>query len=194
MKLSGKIASLVLAGSMALVSVAAQASGPARGIGGSIACGDNNFNRLGGSEAHRSSWVLRNIGDTSVRIEQMSLFDANGNVLFSADGASLPVFRNNVIGPGDNIIDANQTAQILSQDILGDGGLDRNARPITMKFDWASDSKTRAPGIGSVRFVRERITSVDPVTGTATSSLGKERSRHQRGCHNVSINKGRHID
>lgn len=163
-----------------------------RAFGGTIACGGNHFNRLSGTEVQRTSYVLRNFGDTPIRIEQMTLYDARGAVLFSADGATLPLFRNSILGPGDNILLPNETAQILSSDILGESGLGRNTRPTSLKFDWAADAKTILPNITAVRFSRARIRSIDPVTGqTVFSNNLEERGRHFGSCRSIRITKGR---
>jgi len=177
-----------------LASTGAVAGQDKRAISGTIACGGNHFNRVGGTEAQRSSYIIRNFGDTPIRIDQMTLFNASGNILFSADGATLPAFRNSTLGPGDNILMPNQSAQILSNDILGESGLGRNARPITLKLDWAADTKTLIPNVGLVRFSRARVRSIDPLTGQPVFNNREERGRHASQCQSTVINKGNDDD
>lgn len=189
-----KAASMALAGGLLMSSMTAQAAfsdQDTRAVSGTQACGGNHFNRLNGTEAQRTTWVLRNYGDTPIRIEQMTLYDANGVILFSASGASLPVFRNSVLGPGDNIIAPNETTQINSDDILGDSGLGSNVRPITMKFDWAADSRTLLPEFNWVRYARKRQQVIDPGTGEVSWQLREERGRHLNNCRSIRIDKGR---
>lgn len=185
---------IALATSMLMATVGAEAAfsdQDDRAYSGTLACGGNHFNRLGGTEAQRSSYVLRNYGDTPIRIEQMTMYDATGAVIFSADGTSLPPFRNSLLGPGDNVLMPNQTTQINTQDILGESGLGRDIRPITVKFDWAADSKTILPDFSWVRFSRARARIFDPATGTTTFEYREERGRHLNNCRSISTNKGR---
>ena len=110
-----KAATLVAAGGLLMTTMTAQAAfsdQDDRAVSGTQACGGNHFNRLGGTEAHRTTYVLRNFGEVPVRIEQMTVYNAQGAVIFSANGASLPTFRNNVLSAGDNALMPNESAQI----------------------------------------------------------------------------------
>jgi hypothetical protein len=195
MKRSKRLAGVVLTTGMLMASMGAHAAfsdQDDRAFGGTMACGGNHFNRLGGTEAHRTTFVFRNYGDTPIRVEQMTMYDANGTIIFSAGAATLPLFRNGVLGPGDNILMPNETAQINSDDLLGSSGLGRNFRPISMKVDWAADSKTTLPDFVWVRTSRGRIQVPDPANpGQLIWKTREDRARHLNNCRSISINKGR---
>jgi hypothetical protein len=193
-----RLTGVALATGMFMASMGAQAAfsdQDDRAFGGTMACGGNHFNRMGGTEAHRTTYVFRNYGDTPIRVEQMTMYDANGTVIFSADATSLPLFKNSVLGPGDNVLMPNETAQINSDDLLGDAGLGRNFRPISMKIDWAADSKTTLPDFVWVRTSRGRIQVPDPANpGALFWKTREDRARHLNNCRSISINKGRGQD
>lgn len=194
-----KLTNIALAAGMLMASAGAQAAfsdQDDRAYSGTMACGGNHFNRLGGrfngTEAQRTTYVLRNYGDTPIRIEQMTMYDANGTVIFSASGATLPLFRNSVLGPGDNMLMPNETTQINTDDMLGDVGLGRNFRPISMKIEWAADSKTILPDFSWVRFSRARIQVPDPDNpGELVWVNREERGRHLNNCRSIEVNEGR---
>ncbi len=161
-----------------------------RAVSGTMACGGNHFNRLGGTETHNTRYILRNYGDTPVRIEQLTVYAADGSVLFSGDGTSLPPFVNGVLGPGDNVLNPNETANLRTEDFLNP--LPSNLRPISMKIEWAADSRTLIPDFVWVRntFRREAF-DVDPQTGETIFRNRETRGRHLNNCRSVVINKGR---
>ena len=200
MNVINRLTSVALATGMLMASVGAQAAfsdQDDRALGGTMACGGNHFNRMGGTEAHRTTYVMRNYGDIPIRIEQMTVYNANGAVIFSANGATLPQFRNSVLGPGDNVLMPNETAQLNSDDILGDGGLGRDFRPISMKIDWAADSNTILPDFVWVRTSRGRIQVTDPESHDPRALIWKtreDRARHLNNCRSISINEGHDDD
>lgn len=194
---SNKFTGIALASAMLMASMGVQAAfsdQTDRAFGGSIACGGNHFNRLGGTEAHRTTYVFRNYGDTPIRIEQMSIYDATGAIIFSADGTTLPTFKNSVLGPNDNILMPNETAQLNSDDILGDSGLAVDVRPFSMKIDWAADTKTILPDFVWVRTARGRARVFDPATNTSSWVVQEDRARHLNNCRSISVHEGRGND
>lgn len=192
------VTNMAMATGLLMVSMGAQAAfsdQDDRAFGGTLACGGNHFNRLNGTEAHRTTYVFRNYGDTPIRLEQMTMYDANGTVIYSANGTNLPLFRNEVLGPGDNILMPNETAQLNSDQILGDTGLSITLRPISMKIEWAADSKTTLPDFAWVRTSRGRVKVADPANpGQLIWKTVEDRARHLNNCRSISINKGRGHD
>lgn len=194
---SNKLTGIALASSLLMASMGVQAAfsdQTDRAFGGTMACGGNHLNRLGGTEAHRTTYIFRNYGDTPIRIEQMTMYDATGTVIFSADGTTLPTFKNAVLGPNDNILMPNETAQLNSDEILGDTGLTVNLRPISMKIIWAADSKTILPDFVWVRTARGRVRVFDPATNTSNWVVQEDRARHLNNCRSISIDEGRGND
>ena len=171
--------------------LAGHADSDLRAFGGKVACGGNHFNRTGGTEAHRSRYVLRNYNlSQSIFIDRMQFFDAQGNSLYDSDVSGLPNFLNNVLGPGDNTLEPNQTARLGSSDILS-GPLDGNDRPIQAIFTWSANSKITVPEISLVRLVRERFEVKDLDGNVIGEVLGAERARHLYECRHIVISKGK---
>ena len=171
--------------------LAGHADSDLRAFGGTVACGGNHFNRVDGTEAHRSRYILRNYNpDQSIFVERMRFFDAQGNSQFDSDVSGLPNFLNNVLGPGDNALDPNQTARLGSSDILS-GPLDGNDRPIQAIFTWTADKKILVPEITLVRIVRERFEIKDLDGNVIGEVLGAERARHLYECRHIVISKGK---
>lgn len=161
-----------------------------RAFGGIMACGGNHFNRLGGTEAHRTRYILRNYADIPVRIESMKLYDANGNTLFDSSISGLPDFDAVLVG-GNNILGPNQTALLKSETILTESSLPSNARPIQMIIEWAADSKTVIPDFVWVRNTLARQKLIDPVTGAVSFKNRESRGRHLNNCRSVRIAEGK---
>jgi len=184
-QLGSLVAVMMMAGSMP--AQAAFSDQDDRAFGGTIACGGNHFFRMNGTEAHNTRYVLRNYGDIPVRIEQMTMYDANGNVLLSANGATLPTFRNGVLGAGDNSLNPNETALLASEDVLS-SGLASNARPIQLVIEWAADRKTLIPDFVWVRNAFRRGPN-----GAGEIKLREQRARHLNNCRSVRVNEGRKL-
>ena len=191
-----KITGVVLATGLFMASAAAQAAfsdQTDRAFGGVQACGGNHFNRMGGKETHNTRYILRNYGDTPIRIEQLTVYAADGSELFSANGATLPTFSNGVLGAGDNVLNPNETARLATEDFLSP--LPPTMRPISMKVQWAADSRTLIPDFVWVRNTlrREQI-GVNPSTGAPIFKNRETLGRHLNNCRSVVVNKGRGHD
>ncbi len=209
-----RLTSIAMATGMLMVSMGTQAAFSDQGdraFGGTMACGGNHFNRLGGTEGNYTRYVLRNYGNDPIRIEQMTVYAADGSVLFSGNGATLPTFVNGVLGTGDNVLNPNETALLRSEDFLAP--LPNNMRPISMKIDWAADNETLIPDFVWVRIslAREKIIISDPGGDPGGGGIGggdpggggigsisfkkrETRARHLNNCRSISDNKGRHHD
>lgn len=191
-----KLTSVAMATGMLMASMGAQAAfsdQTDRAYGGTMACGGNHFNRLGGTETNNTRYVLRNYGNDPIRVEQLTVYAADGSTLFSANGATLPTFVNGILGAGDNVLNPNETALLRTEDFLAP--LPNNLRPISMKIEWASDSKTLLPDFVWVRNTLARVQiGVDPVTGEKIFKKRETRGRHLNNCRSISISKGRGHD
>lgn len=151
-----------------------------RGVAGTIVCGGSHFNRRNNTEAHRTTYVLRNFNtDLSIYIDRMTIYDATGAVIVEYDGASLPVSFNSVLGGGDNSLDPFQSAQYQSSDLIGPP-LSKKRRPIQVHIDWSADARALIPEFVGVR------------TGRRTDGINsfEERGRHLKECRSVSVEQG----
>ena len=162
-----------------------------RAFGGSVACGGNHFDRLGGTEAHRTGYVVKNYNPKqSVFIDRVQVFDAQGNSLFDSNVSGLPTFGNNVLGPTDNDLGPNQTAVLYSWDVLSEPlGVDE--RPMQVVFTWTADGKVLVPDIVLARITRERLEIKDPAGNVIGEQLGEERARALGTCRHIAISKGK---
>ena len=164
-----------------------------RAVSGTIVCGGNHADRLGGTEAQRTSYVWRNYNDSlSININRLTIYDANGVVLVDHDATTLPTAFNGVIGGGDNTLEPFQTALYRSADLLG-APLTRNNRPITTRIEWSAESKALIPEMGWVRTARRQEISFDEF-GNQIRRSREDRARHAFHCRSVEANKGRKHD
>lgn len=164
-----------------------------RAVSGTIVCGGNHADRLGGTEAQRTSYVWRNYNDSlSININRLTIYDANGAVLVDHDATTLPTAFNGVIGGGDNTLEPFQTALYRSADLLG-APLARNNRPITTRIEWSAESKALIPEMGWVRTARRQEISFDEF-GNQIRRSREDRARHAFHCRSIEANKGRDND
>ena len=172
---------LILAGlALSLVSSggpqAAEIDGDLKARAGTVRCGGSNHLRQGGTELHFTSYNLRNFGTAPITVERLTFFDANGMVLFDSNVSGFPPFSNGVLGPSDNVLDPNQTAQLDSNDVLP--FLPESQRPLQLEVVWSAPTRVLTLGVVGVRLVRQR----DPVSGAQL----QERSRDAGPCRTVS--------
>jgi hypothetical protein len=131
---------------------------------GTFACGGNHFSRVGGTEQHRSAYVISNPNrEITVALDRVRVFDANGNVLFDYPSDPLPASVKLELGP-------YETTQIHSFDILTEE-LSPSDRPMQTHIEWSNLESQRGlvPSVGLVRTVRN-------------ASDGSERSRASAEC------------
>src|SRR6266550_3888101 len=125
---------------------------------GTVRCGGNNFLRLGGTEIQFASYILRNFDATQpIVVDRMRFFDANGN---------------GVLGPANNTLNPNQTAQFNTNDILP--FLAQTDRPIQLEIEWSAPRRALGLDVITIRVARQR----DPATGAILA----ERGRHATEC------------
>lgn len=138
---------------------------------GTFACGGNHFLRVGGTEQHRSVYVISNPNpEITVALDRVRVFDANGNVLFDFPSDPLPASVKQDLGP-------YETTQINSFDILTEE-LGPPDRPMQTHIEWSSLEGRRgiAPSVGLVRTVRN-------------TSDGAERSRASAECRLIGFER-----
>jgi hypothetical protein len=154
--------------------------GDVRARNGTIRCGGSNFIRQSGTEIHFTFYNLRNVSATTpITIERLTFFDASGAVLFDSDASGFPAFRNGVLGPSDNVLDPNQTAQLDTADVLP--FLPEDRRPIQLEIVWSAPERVLILDAGHVRVGRGR----DPATG----AQGQDRTRHSGGCRTIRLSR-----
>jgi len=136
---------------------------------GVIRCGGNNFLRLGGTEIQFTAYVIRNLSSTTpITVERLTFFDATGAVLFDSDTSGFPTFDSALLGPSDNVLDPNQTAQLNSYDVLP--FLPENQRPIQLEIVWSAPERVLTLEAIGVRVSRQR----DPTTGAQLAERGRD--------------------
>ena len=145
---------------------------------GVVRCGGNNFLRLSGTEIHFISYTMRNFdSEQPIIIERMRFFDATGAVLFDTFGGSLPPADNGVLGPTNNALNPNQTAQYSTDAILP--FLDQAHRPIQLEIEWSADRRALTLDVLASRIVRQR--------DAATGAVQAERSRSATECRSIRL-------
>ena len=145
---------------------------------GVVRCGGNNFLRLGDTEIHFTFYHLRNFDSTNpITIDRMRFFDANGTVLADSAVLGLPVSFDGKLGPANNTLHPNQTAQFKSDDFLP--FLPQTNRPIQLEIEWSSSKAALTLDVSVNSVSRQR----DP----ATAAVGAERSRSIRECRSIFL-------
>lgn len=151
-----------------------------RGVEGSVSCGGNALFRMGGTEAHRSTMVLRNFSDTdSITLDRVRVYNATGALIFDSNVSGMPPFVNNVLGSSDNILDPRQSAQLNLADFITAQG--KYTRPLQTVFDWSATEPTLTLDIVHVRTVSD----FDPTTG----KVGRQIARNDGACRTTSLRR-----
>jgi hypothetical protein len=182
--MNGK-ARFILAGlALSLASIgaprAAEVDGDLKARSGVMRCGGSNHLRVGGTELHATFWDFRNVNAAvPITVERLTIYDATGAVLFDSNASGFPPFGNGVLGPADNLLDPNQTAELDSTQVLP--FLPQSQRPVQLEVTWSAAQRVLVLDGAVVRVARDR----DPVTG----AVGAERSRHSGGCRTISVIK-----
>ncbi len=154
-----------------------------QGFGGTVSCGGNYLNRMGGTEAHFSVYVLRNrnlSGD--IRIDRIRFYSADGKLRYDSALAGFPTATNSILSADDQVLHPLQSAQYSLADWLGTNLLAKSERPGTTLIDWSAASRVAPPAVVHVRLARER----NPYTG----GLGAERSRAHLPCASLAVERG----
>ncbi len=123
---------------------------------GTIICGGNHYDRIGGTEAQRTAYILRNYdASLPININRLAIHDATGTVIADFNGASLPISFNSVFGGDDNGIEPIQTVLYLSANLIG-APLSKTKRLISVQNDWSADAKALIPEMPWVRNARHQ--------------------------------------
>lgn len=157
---------------------AAGLDGDATARKGTVRCGGSQSLRLSGTEIQYASYNLRNFNAaTPIAIERLTVYSATGEVLFDSGSSGLPQFSNGVLGPSDNVLDANQSADLQTFDFLP--FLPGNQRPFQLEIVWSAPERALLLEVVLIRIARQR----DPATGQELA----ERSRHTAPCKTISV-------
>ena len=174
------LAGLVLSLSSAGALYAANIDDDTKARQGVVRCGGNNFLRQSGAEIHFNSYSLRNLSSTTpITVERLKFFDAMGSVLFDSGTSGFPLFENEILGPSDNVLDPNQTAQLDTLGLMP--FLPETQRPIQLEITWSAPERVLTLEVSGSRISRQR----DPVTG----GLLAERSRGSAGCRTIDLRR-----
>lgn len=179
-KTSAILAGLLLSLGLAGTSHATNIDDDAKARQGVVRCGGNNFLRLNGTEIQFTAYNLRNMSSTTpITIERLTFFDATGSVLFDSGTSGFPTFENAILGPSDNVLEPNQTAQLNSDDVVP--FLPENRRPIQLEIAWSAPERVLTLEVIGVRISRQR----DPATGAQLV----ERGRDGNSCRTIDIRR-----
>src|SRR5262245_26217712 len=147
---------------------------------GTVRCGGSNFLRLSGTEVQFATYLFRNFSSTTpITVERLLFFDATGSVLFDSNSSGFPPFTNGVLGPVDQELDPNQSAQLDTVPLLP--FLPETQRPIQLEISWSAPERVLPLDVTTIRLVRQR----DPVTFLQ----GPERSRDHTDCKTISLRR-----
>jgi len=148
---------------------------------GTIACGGNYFNRLGGTERHTTTYVLRNIDSAiPIYIKAIRVYNAKGMLIGNYTTATLPVTRNSTLGPGNGKLIPHMSAQYSVSALIPTGPLPVDERPIQVHFDWKARTRVLMP-----EFVHVRVSRGFDIIANKTK---KDRARHLFMCRHIQIN------
>lgn len=149
---------------------------------GSVGCGGNHFLRVGNTELQTSFYDLRNFNDgTALSIDRIRFYDATGALVQDFVAPNLPPFLNNVLGPGNNLLQPHQTAQLSAQDVFGTNFFANDERPLQLIVNWSAERRVVPLEVTLNRVSRAAQLIVNP-TGQPTLSVNAERSRSASSC------------
>lgn len=171
------LAAVSLALAPVTVAQAGHADAQMKGVEGTVRCGGNNFLRERGTEVHFSAYVLRNYSSNPITIDSLRFFNARGGVIFDSAVDGFPPFENGVLGPLDNVLGPNQTANLHSDDVLP--FLPGNRRPIQLEIVWSAPTPVLTLEAALVRITRAR----NPGTG----DQGEQRASHLYECRTIKL-------
>ena len=146
---------------MLAVSGQAQASGKAwvpgitKAKSGRIVCG-GFYNR---DDSHRSRWVIRNVNEkANINIDRIRLYNKTGDLKldtlidpYNPSAGMLPD-KNGILGPGQSILAAHQTALYRSEDLSPFSSMSGPGN-VQAVLDWSADKRVIPPAVTLVRMV-----------------------------------------
>ena len=143
---------------------------------GTVRCGGSNFLQQNGAESHSTSYNFRNLSSTTpITIDRIVFWDATGGVLFDSVVSGFPTFQNAILGPSDQALGPNQSADLDTLTLLP--FLPQNRRPVQMEATWSAPAKVLTLDVSFVSITRER----DSITGAEL----QERSRAFMDCRTI---------
>ena len=97
-------------------------------------------------------------------------FDATGAVLLDTEATGFPTFDNGILGPSDQELGPNQTAQLSTLDVLP--FLPNSQRPLQLEIRWSAAERVPTLDVTVLRVARQWF--------PATGQQGPERSRERQ--------------
>ena len=179
-----KISAALAAACVFAISTVVQAdSGDSLAREGSVGCGGSHFLRLGNTELQTSFYNLRNFNDDiALRIDRIRFYNATGALVQDFVAPNLPPFLNDVLGPGNNLLQPHQTAQLSALDIFGTNFFANDERPLQLIVDWSAERRVMPLQVALNRVARAAQLIVNPTTGQTSLSVNVERSRSASSC------------
>jgi len=148
---------------------------------GIVRCAGTHFLRGpgGGTERHWAVWNLHNFDlTTPIVIDRMVIVNAAGSIIFDSAVSGLPDAGNGLLGPTNNILRPNQTANFQSRLFLP--ALPQSERPVQFVVIWSAAN----PAITLHVTAHARITEYDPSNPNA---LGSAMAGHGLTCRAVQL-------
>ena len=134
-----------------------------------------------------SIWNVRNFNATqSIFIKSVIFFDATGTVIYNSttNSAGIPPTNNGLLGGLDNELQANQSTQFRSRQLVADGllpDLIDNRRPIQVIIVWSAAEKVVGLD-GSLVVISRMLKDAEGPPSEDPDLLGREIGRHQTDC------------
>ena len=122
---------------------------------GSIVCGGFYKQDL----SHRARWILRNENEEGdINIDRIRLYNKTGDLKLDTTlldpndpSAGLPQDKNGILGPGQSVLAAHQTARYRSEDIPPLSSNLWGPGNVQVVFDWSADKRVIPPAVSLVR-------------------------------------------
>lgn len=142
---------------------------------GAVSCSGVHLNLRGGTEAHRSLYVVNNPNpSTALSVERIRFFTADHSLAYDSLVSGFPPSAGAVLNAADRVLEPRQTVQYALADLLEGHSLVWTERPGMLLIEWSAKTAAAPLAVSHMRVVRER----DP--GRAV--LGEERTRSHHGC------------
>ena len=142
---------------------------------GAVSCGALHLNRVEGTEAHRSLYIMRNPNlSADLRLERLRFYTAEHVLAYDSQATGFPPASGLTLSAADRVLAPMQAAQYRLADVLEGNALARIERPGVILIEWTAARPVDPLEVSHVRMVRDR----DPTTST----LGAERNRVHHQC------------
>ena len=123
---------------------------------GTVVCGGfyrQNF-------THRARWAIRNFNEEyDINVDRIRLYDKFGDLKIdtlidpSNPSIGIPPDRNGILGPGQSVLAAHQTALYISEDLPPISLNPNGPGNVQVVMDWSAEQRVIPPSVVLVRHV-----------------------------------------